>query len=430
MSNYPQIRFASILMLFLSMTAHAQTTPCTAGALPLNLQDGLLFYTPFCGTPNDMGPQTYSGVNSGASQELDRFLQPNSALWFNGTSSFVDYGQASGLLGMDSMTICFWLAPESNPSNGQAVILGNLGPGGGSGCGYQCYVEVATGKLVFEYRHSLGNPLGHFARSTEAVPNDVWTFYSVMYYRNGSTGVVSLYRNSQLDTTYTFDNSINYQNPGSFRLGTNIDIGLGERFFKGKIDDIMIYNRVLSLSELEQVQSGEVQTPCISAAEVTMSGLNTSYYTTDAPSNLLGIPEGGVFFGPGVSGSEFNPAVSGAGTHTVVYTYVDQNGCVNSIGQCTAVSLGIGINEPNRMLNDIHVYPNPTEGTFTVELELQGIITIVAHDNRGRQVLNQTFMAQGMKTTRLIDLSLQPTGTYILQIETAGGSVSQQLIKQ
>lgn len=404
------------------------STPCTVAGLPPNLQQGLIFYTPFCATPNDVGPQTYTGTNNESSQDQDRFLEPNSALWFNGSSSHINYGQAPSLLGMDSLTICFWVAPEANPGNGQAVILGNLGPGGGSGCGYQCYIEVSTGKMVFEYRYTLGNPLGHFALTSEPGPIGTWTFYSVTYYRNGSTGVVSLYRNGVLDVTYNFANPINYQNPGPFRVGTNID--MGGRFFKGKIDDIMIYNRVLSASELEQIHSGEVQPPCISSDNVTMEGLNTSYQTTDSPSALMGTPEGGVFFGPGVAGAEFDPTVAGPGTHTVVYTYIDQDGCVNSTGLCTVVSLGMGINDPNRMLGGVHVYPNPADGTFTLEMELQGLITLTVHDGHGRQVLNQTFMAQGTKTTRSIDLSGEAVGAYVLRVGTQAGSATQRLIRQ
>ncbi|HNU56956.1 MAG TPA: T9SS type A sorting domain-containing protein [Flavobacteriales bacterium] len=408
---------------------HGQvSTPCTVVGLPPNLQQGLIFYTPFCATPNDLGPQTYMGTNNGASLGQDRFLEPNKAMGFDGASSHVNYGQAASLLGMDSLTICFWVAPEVNPGNGQAVILGNLGSGGGSGCGYQCFIEVSTGNMVFEYRHSIGEPLGHFAVTSEPSPTGVWTFYSVTYYRIGSSAVVNLYKNGVLDGTHNFDNPINYQNPGPFRVGTNID--MGGRFFKGKIDDIMIYNRVLSASELEQIHSGEVQLPCVSTYNVTIEGLNTSYQTTDAPSALVGTPAGGVYFGHGVTAATFDPAAAGPGTHTVIYTYIDQNGCVNSTGLCTAVSVGIGINDPTSGLGGVRVYPNPTDGIFTLELGLQGLVMLTVHDSRGRQVLNQTFMAQGAKSTRSIDLSGEAAGAYVLQVGMGERVVNQQLIKQ
>jgi hypothetical protein len=42
-----------------------------------------------------------------------------------------------------------------------------------------------------------------------------------------------------------------------------------------------------------------------------------------------GMPEGGTYSGPGVSDGTFDPAVAGAGTHTITYTYEDENGCSN-----------------------------------------------------------------------------------------------------
>jgi gliding motility-associated-like protein len=45
---------------------------------------------------------------------------------------------------------------------------------------------------------------------------------------------------------------------------------------------------------------------------------------------LTGSPAGGTFSGPGVTGTTFNPATSGPGTHTITYSYTDQNGCSNS----------------------------------------------------------------------------------------------------
>ena len=41
-----------------------------------------------------------------------------------------------------------------------------------------------------------------------------------------------------------------------------------------------------------------------------------------------GFPSGGMWSGPGVSGTSFDPAAAGAGTHDLVYTITNANGCV------------------------------------------------------------------------------------------------------
>jgi PKD repeat protein len=67
---------------------------------------------------------------------------------------------------------------------------------------------------------------------------------------------------------------------------------------------------------------------------VLFSGLNNSYCIAASGSELTGFPAGGTFTGQGISGntsgqSFFNPAVAGAGTHIIRYTYTDASSCTN-----------------------------------------------------------------------------------------------------
>ena len=49
-----------------------------------------------------------------------------------------------------------------------------------------------------------------------------------------------------------------------------------------------------------------------------------------SPVQLLGSPTGGTFGGAGVSGSTFDPAAAGVGTHMISYTFTNANGCTDS----------------------------------------------------------------------------------------------------
>lgn len=49
-------------------------------------------------------------------------------------------------------------------------------------------------------------------------------------------------------------------------------------------------------------------------------------------------PAGGAFSGPGISGSMFNPAAAGLGTHHVTYTFTDGNSCSNSASRDIVVN--------------------------------------------------------------------------------------------
>jgi len=72
---------------------------------------------------------------------------------------------------------------------------------------------------------------------------------------------------------------------------------------------------------------------------VAFAGLDTTSYCVDGSVvTLTGFPAGGTFTGTGISGSTFDPAVAGVGTHVITYTYTDGNGCIDSAIQTTTVN--------------------------------------------------------------------------------------------
>ncbi|WP_439585154.1 T9SS type A sorting domain-containing protein [Dyadobacter bucti] len=52
-----------------------------------------------------------------------------------------------------------------------------------------------------------------------------------------------------------------------------------------------------------------------------ISGLKSEYCRSDAAVTLAGVPSGGVFTGPGITGNVFSPSSAGAGTHVITYSH-------------------------------------------------------------------------------------------------------------
>ncbi len=71
---------------------------------------------------------------------------------------------------------------------------------------------------------------------------------------------------------------------------------------------------------------------------LSINGLSAVYCENDPAVTLSGTPAGGIFSGTGITGNQFDPAVAGAGAHTVYYTYTDGMGCTNTISQLTVVN--------------------------------------------------------------------------------------------
>ncbi|MCF8293367.1 MAG: T9SS type A sorting domain-containing protein, partial [Chitinophagaceae bacterium] len=136
------------------------------------------------------------------------------------------------------------------------------------------------------------------------------------------------------------------------------------------------------------------------------------YCTADLSGMLSANPSGGVWSGLGVVGNSFNPFVAGFGLHTILYTYVDANGCSNSDTLLMTVDLCVGINEmtKNKLIS---VYPNPSRAQINlkVDVTLVGSIYII-YDNTGKIVMSGKI---NLKNS-VIELGNLTAGVYLLNV--------------
>lgn len=72
--------------------------------------------------------------------------------------------------------------------------------------------------------------------------------------------------------------------------------------------------------------------------EVTLGTFAARCANTGPLSLSGGLPSGGHYSGPGVSGTTFYTGIAGAGTHTIIYTYTDSNTCSNSASSTIQVN--------------------------------------------------------------------------------------------
>jgi len=130
-----------------------------------------------------------------------------------------------------------------------------------------------------------------------------------------------------------------------------------------------------------------------------------------------GLPEGGVYSGPGVENGLFNPAVAGLGTHTITYTYTDPNSCDNFATETILVDPCTGINDMYG-LSGIRIYPNPTKGMITVDFDQNIRIAEVLVVN----LLNKVVFAESTETitekNMNINLSNLAKGIYFIKLKT------------
>lgn len=135
-----------------------------------------------------------------------------------------------------------------------------------------------------------------------------------------------------------------------------------------------------------------------------------------------GTPAGGIYSGPGVSGSTFDPVAAGSGTWDIVYTYTDSNGCGDSAVQQVTVDICSGITETTAA-NELFVYPNPCSEMVTVVSEATGTLQLY---NLPGELLREATLQQNRSTLDLQDL---PAGVYFIRIIN-GATVRTQKINK
>ncbi len=139
-----------------------------------------------------------------------------------------------------------------------------------------------------------------------------------------------------------------------------------------------------------------------------------------------GSPISGVYSGAGVSGTNFDPSQANQGVNWITYTYTDSNGCINSDSSAIYVDGCASINE-EFLSSSISVYPNPTNGLVTITYDnFEGSFdfTITTLDGKiVRRKMNSTDSSVS------IDLSQEPNGIYLIQIESGEIHRTLKLVK-
>ncbi|TGM66412.1 concanavalin [Leptospira levettii] len=235
--------------------------------LAVQVPSGLISYYPLNGNGKDYGNYMNDLTNYGAANTTDRFGIPNSAYYFNGASYFQKSNPNGLPTGSASRTICAWFNTSSGI--GQYIIsFGTSVPNTGNG-------------LVIDPPE-----VGMFGWSADAkiLHEDFvnqWIHLCGVF--DGGTKNVTLYENGTLRHSET-------QSGWSTGTSANLEIGkliTTTGYFSGDLDDIRIYDRTLSVSEIRAI-SGPYPTQ-VSSWSQTVASSSLKFFLLPESAN----------FGPG-----------------------------------------------------------------------------------------------------------------------------------
>ena len=157
------------------------------------------------------------------------------ALSFNGSSSWVTVPHAESLRLTNALTLSAWVRPAAN-NNWRTVLMKELAEGGSYG------LYSSNGSVPQSWLQMAEN--GEEVKGESALPLNQWSHLAVTY--NGSTA--SLYVNGTLLNQEPIAGDL-VDDGGVLRLGGN-SVWPSE-FFSGRIDEVRVYNRAQSATEIQ-----------------------------------------------------------------------------------------------------------------------------------------------------------------------------------
>lgn len=232
-------------------------------------------------------------------------------------------------------------------------------------------------------------------------------------------------------------------NTGSF---TNLNVGASSinggvncyETFKGKIDDVTIWNRALTQQEITALYNGCQLSINSQPANQTITVNNNAQFavsSSDPNATYQWQTDLGVGFQNLSSVGQYSGATND--TLTVSYvTFANNNQpfrCIVSSGSCSdtssvavlTVNNNVGINEitQNQLFS---VYPNPTSTVINLKSDVQLIgTTYFIYDNLGKTILSGKITSENMP----IDLNQLAEGNYLIGIDVNGVYSKKQSFK-
>jgi extracellular elastinolytic metalloproteinase len=213
--------------------------------------DGLVAHYPFNGNADDETGNGYDGTVNGATLTSDRFGNANSAYHFDGN----DYIDTVDFSVPETFSVSAWIDPDT-VANGQCVI-GKHTSAGANIFLLGIWDLDSSNSGTMEYSIHVGSQWVETVSATTGLQHLV----AVVEKGSPTQSQVTLYKDGQQLFQSVIDQVVSATAGKAWTIGQDWDSSVARSdFFRGDIDDVRIYNRVLSYSEVLALYNESVST--------------------------------------------------------------------------------------------------------------------------------------------------------------------------
>lgn len=377
--------FLNLILLCCSLTAFCQIPTV-----------GLVGYWPFNGNANDESSNGNNGTISGATLTTDRFGNANSAYSFDGNNDYITVADNASLK-PTKVSISVWVklngttCTQTGGNSDMASVIFKKNSYNSCFEGYM--IGYRTDLHKFHGLASNGSNATCFSNTTTI---NVWKHIVLTIDSN----IMKFYENGVLLDSESIGFSLNYGTTplcfGSTQLSYN-------GFFNGVMDDIGIWNRVLTQNEVNKLYTGcsnfnlnDTTTYFVSSANFQSISPEIYYKRTDSLSTISGCDSVINRFSKFI----YNP-----------------NYFTDSISVEDTLNIKINVSVSSIPdINEIKLYPNPTKDNLMIDCG-----DYLKMNNYQIKILNSSAsVIWSSKITQQVynvDLSAYSKGLYFIEID-------------
>ncbi len=425
-----------LLLVILSVCGCGSASSQIPSYLPSN---GLVGWWPFNGNANDESGNNLNQTVIGPQLSTDRFNNQSASFSFNGLNDYMERPPAPILnLIQDSSTISAWIFLQDTPTalEGGTILARRDFVGNPNGERNQFQFSVSVNReLSFSFNNNTNLNLyqGDVLSAVNSVPIGQWCHVSATFLN----GLIKLYLNGNLITS----ENLGYKQLPVYNHWLNfgrVHRSQGDPFFgefKGRIDDIGLWNRALSPLEIKylflncskSITQQPVNQGMFSGNALFTCASNDTLLTYQWQSNSgMGwtkLSDVGQYTGSNSDSLKVNNISSANNKQT--FRCIIKGDCIIDTTQEATLSVwGLSIN--GAILPEFKLYPNPSSDFVTISYS-QNPYSISVYNSLGQMVSSQN----ALRDNYTIDLCQWAKGVYYVELIDSKNQTNkfQKLIK-
>lgn len=239
------------------------------------------------------------------------------------------------------------------------------------------------------------------------VPLNTWTH--VAFVRTSAI-TASLYINGANTDNFTF------ADPGNIVVNV-ANIGVRQRpafdgWLNGNLDEIRIWNRILTMAEIQNNMNCELSTPATQTGLVGYYKFNQGVNGADNTA-LTSLTDSSV---TASNGTLLNFALTGTTSNWLSGSVITTGNTCSPFLSTTDFDIS----------SNIKIYPNPATTTVTIDLLFLDHSNVEVFDSNGRKILTQ----QLNDNSNNINIGSLSSGMYLFKVNSDKGSAVSKVVKQ